>query len=130
MNRPEESLHRAAVQWLTATLPAPWWFAHVPNGGARSKAEAGILKAMGVQAGMPDLLLFGPSRVIAVELKAPPRRLASGKLSAAKPAVSEAQRACIAKLSACGVPVLIIRDLAALETALRGLGVQLKGRSL
>ncbi len=33
------------------------WLAHIPNGGARSKAEAGILKAMGVKAGMPDLVL-------------------------------------------------------------------------
>lgn len=30
---------------------------HVPNGGARSAAEGGRFKAMGVKAGIPDLLL-------------------------------------------------------------------------
>lgn len=30
---------------------------HIPNGGGRSKAEAGILKAMGVKAGVLDLFL-------------------------------------------------------------------------
>ena len=35
---------------------------HIPNGGGRSKAEGGILKAMGVQAGMPDFLLPIPKQ--------------------------------------------------------------------
>lgn len=30
---------------------------HVPNGGARGKAEAGRLKRQGVKAGVPDLML-------------------------------------------------------------------------
>ena len=30
---------------------------HIPNGGGRSKAEAGRLKAEGVKAGVPDLFL-------------------------------------------------------------------------
>lgn len=33
------------------------WFFHVPNGGARSKAAAGKLKAAGVRPGVPDYLL-------------------------------------------------------------------------
>lgn len=33
------------------------WLHHSPNGGARSKVEAAILKAMGVKAGEPDLVL-------------------------------------------------------------------------
>jgi hypothetical protein len=33
------------------------WLHHSPNGGARSKIEAAILKAMGVKAGEPDLVL-------------------------------------------------------------------------
>ncbi len=28
---------------------------HIPNGGKRSKAEAGIFKAMGVKSGVPDV---------------------------------------------------------------------------
>lgn len=30
---------------------------HIPNGGKRSKAEAGRFKAMGVKSGVPDLML-------------------------------------------------------------------------
>lgn len=30
---------------------------HIPNGGARSKTEGAIFKAMGVKAGVPDLFL-------------------------------------------------------------------------
>ncbi len=30
---------------------------HIPNGGGRSKAEAGRFKAMGVKAGVPDIFL-------------------------------------------------------------------------
>lgn len=33
---------------------------HVPNGGARSKAEAGRFKAEGVKAGVPDIFLPVP----------------------------------------------------------------------
>lgn len=31
---------------------------HVPNGGYRRKAEAGILRAMGVKRGVPDLIIL------------------------------------------------------------------------
>lgn len=131
MKRPEEALHRAAVAFLRAALPAPWFCAHVPNGGGRSKAEAGILKAMGTLAGMPDLLLFGPDRnVVAIEFKAPPRRLRDGGPSKASPRLSPAQRARQSDLGACGVPYLIIDDVAEMVRALKALGVPLKGRAL
>ncbi len=42
--RPEQSLHRAAAEFLDLALPAgaEWW--HTPNGGGRSRAEGGIFK--------------------------------------------------------------------------------------
>lgn len=46
---------------------------HVPNGGARSKATAGKLKAEGVRAGVPDYLMplrRGQHVGLAIELKA------------------------------------------------------------
>lgn len=131
MNRPEETLHRAAVAHLRATLPAPWFCFHVPNGGGRSKAEAGILKAMGVLAGVPDLFVLGPDRnLVAIEFKAPPRRLRSGGPSRAAPRLSPAQRARQADLGACGVPYLIVDDLAEMVRALKALGVPLRGRAM
>jgi hypothetical protein len=51
---------------------------HVPNGGHRSKATAGRLKAAGVKAGVPDLLLLVPRgsyHGMACELKIPGGRL-------------------------------------------------------
>ena len=54
-NRPEEQVQRAIVQWLQWIEPDCKWL-HIPNGGGRSRAEAGIFKALGVVAGAPDLL--------------------------------------------------------------------------
>lgn len=47
---------------------------HVPNGGARTPAEGAILKAMGVRAGFPDLILPAARRGyigLAIEMKRP-----------------------------------------------------------
>lgn len=146
MNRPEEALHRAGVAYLRDALPSPWIVFHVPNGGGRSKAEAGILKAMGVLAGMPDLFVLGPRSantlhghglyaqdapvLIAIEFKAPPKRLRTGGPSKAKPRLSPAQIARQIDLGACGVPYLVIDDLADLVQSLKALGVPLRGRAM
>ena len=46
---PEEDLHRQVFGWIFAMQtanPILGYMMHVPNGGARSKGEAGKLKAM------------------------------------------------------------------------------------
>ena len=55
----ESVLQRSCVAWFRAQYPghALMLFA-VPNGGARSAAEAGIMKAEGVTAGVSDLILL------------------------------------------------------------------------
>ena len=53
----EEAEQRALAQWLD--LHKILW-CHVPNGGQRSKAVAGKLKAAGVKAGVCDVLVFDP----------------------------------------------------------------------
>lgn len=51
-------------------------FFHVPNGGRRGKAEGAIFKAMGVRAGVADLVLLFPSgRCAFIEIKSPKGRL-------------------------------------------------------
>ena len=138
MQRPEEQLHKACVAYLRAALPKPWLCWHTANGGGRSKAEAGILKAMGVLAGMPDLFVCGPSPstpfmapiIIAIEFKAPPKRLRTGGPSKARPRLSPAQLARQADLGACGVPYLVIYDFADMVQALRALHVPLRGRAM
>jgi hypothetical protein len=72
MMRAEEQLQRSVVQ-LLALYEARGLLAycHVPNGGWRTPAEAGIFRAMGVRRGVPDLLLWTPGgKSFGVELKA------------------------------------------------------------
>ena len=58
----EHHIQCACVNWFRYQYPeySSLLFA-VPNGGARSKATAGRLKAEGVVAGVADLLLLVPS---------------------------------------------------------------------
>lgn len=129
MNRSEQSLQIAVVASLRALLPKPWLVFAVPNGGdAPSKRSHGLRKAMGVLAGVPDLLVVGPEhRMIALELKAPPKQLKTG-VSKAKPSLSPAQQDVIQTLARCGVPTLIVRDLDECVRALTELGVPMRGR--
>lgn len=76
--KPEEALQRAVVQLLAIYEQRGLLaYCHVPNGGYRTPAEAGIFHAMGVRRGVPDLLLWTPhGRSFGIELKA-----GRGKLS-------------------------------------------------
>jgi hypothetical protein len=143
MKRPEQALQINLVSALRLLLPEPWLVVHVPNGGGRSKAEAGIFKAMGVLAGFPDLLVIGPTNyltvsgaqrgdtnIIAIELKAPHKMLKSGKPSKAKANLSDAQRDVIGALGQCGIPTLVVHSLPEAIDALKALGVPVRGRAL
>jgi hypothetical protein len=72
---PEEDLQRVCFEWIVLQTPRHAllkYLMHVPNGGARSKGEAGKLKAMGTKPGVPDFLLprgRGHWRGLAIELK-------------------------------------------------------------
>lgn len=73
MTQEEHNLQCACVRWFALQYPQyrGLLFA-VPNGGARSKATAGKLKAEGVVAGVADLLLLVPnwqSHGLAIEMK-------------------------------------------------------------
>lgn len=75
INREEEDLQRAIIKWSNENAilyPCLMRLFHPANGGGRSPAEGGILKACGVRKGVPDLMLPLPSAVtygLAVELK-------------------------------------------------------------
>jgi len=53
----EQALLIARVGLLAEEAPDLRWLFAIPNGGARSKATAGKLKAEGVRPGVPDLML-------------------------------------------------------------------------
>jgi hypothetical protein len=71
----EHEEQRELVRWFRQTWPDVRIFA-IPNGGARSPATAGRLKAEGVASGVPDL--FIPAWRLWVEMK----RSKGGSLSA------------------------------------------------
>lgn len=56
----EEEEQIALMEWvalMSGRYPDLKLLIHIPNGGARSKAEAGRFKAMGVKSGVSDLFL-------------------------------------------------------------------------
>ena len=64
----EDQEQQALVNWLRMKGIR---FHHSPNGGHRHKATAGKLKAQGVSAGFPDLVIF-PNRhqpILFIEMK-------------------------------------------------------------
>lgn len=97
--REEDQIQAAVVLHLTvrAVPGLVWW--HTPNGGNRSVTEAGRFKALGVKAGVPDLLALHAGRLFALELKAE-----RGRLSAV-------QAAMLADLEAAGAMVAVAYGL-------------------
>jgi hypothetical protein len=76
----EADEQRAVVQWLRLKRVL---FCAVPNGGWRSKAEAAIFIGLGLERGVPDILIFDPPPAnehavgVALEMK----RQKGGRLS-------------------------------------------------
>lgn len=67
---PEHSLQVAVVQHLIFCAAPRVCYMAIPNGEYRSKRTAGRLKAAGVRAGAPDLLVIVNGRAYGLELKA------------------------------------------------------------
>lgn len=109
MRRDEEQLQRAVVELLTLyERRGGLCFAHIPSGGYRTPAEAGVLKAMGVKRGIPDLLIWTPEgHSFGIELKGP-----RGK-------ESDAQILFRSTLESLGHRVYVAWSLEEVEAALR-----------
>lgn len=62
VNRPEQEIQISIIETFNKIgLARHYKFFHIPNGGGRSKVEAGIFKAMGVMPGVPDIMILpGP----------------------------------------------------------------------
>jgi hypothetical protein len=71
IERPKElALHMAVADVLRRFARADWRWSHFPAGEHRDVRTAAKLKAMGVQRGWPDFVLFDPAgRLHALELK-------------------------------------------------------------
>lgn len=107
----ETQIHIAIVNYLALVLPqALVW--HCPNGGARSKREAGEFKRMGVLPGVPDLAILTPDA-----------KLHFLEIKAAKGSLSPAQRAFLAFCKAAGVNHAVVRSVDETRAALALWGV-------
>jgi hypothetical protein len=78
--QPEAQLQRSLVEHLRWCSRSDVWFAHIPNGGARTAIEGAIFKSLGVQPGAPDLLVVRAGQPIFLELKAPGRKLTPAQI--------------------------------------------------
>jgi len=112
--QPEAALQKTVVQALALMGIDGMWFA-VPNGGARSKIEAAILKGMGVKPGVADLCLIWHLPTITrmpgfgfIELKAPGARLEP----------SESQAIFKADCERLGVPYAIAQSIEGVDAIL------------
>jgi hypothetical protein len=93
VRRSEQQTQRAVIEHL-AWRARPNVFAfHYPAGGWRTRAEAGILKAIGTVAGIPDIVCIYRGAVFALELKTE------------RGTLTEVQRATHERLRAAGVTV-------------------------
>ena len=104
MNRPEQALQRTCADYMRRCVPGPpegpAWTAINPS-PAKSKAEAGVSKAMGLNAGWPDWVMVWRGVAIFIEFKAP-----------TKGPLSEVQRLCHASLHANGAMVRVADSFA------------------
>jgi hypothetical protein len=94
--RPEQQIQRALVSHLQLRAHPDVFFFHPANGGARSPIEGAILRACGVRAGVPDLILLKSGKTFGLELKAE-----GGRVSDAQKTVLEQMRAAGAKTAIC-----------------------------
>ena len=119
---PEQDFQIALVRDLRLILVPPWRVIGFKNQGERpTKRMHGILKAMGVLSGFPDIGVFGPGRrALFIELKRPAEILPSGRKSNRRLDTSAAQDDCHEWLERCGFPVLVANDA---ETVMRWLAI-------
>lgn len=96
MKRPEQAIHQAVVAHLNARAESRTFFWHTPNEGKRGWVNAAALKAMGLVAGVPDLLILHGGKMYALELKAPGGRL------------TPSQRLVMERMSECGATVAAV----------------------
>ena len=84
----ESEEQKTLVQWL---IVKKILFFAVPNGGSRHKLEAINLKKQGVIAGVSDIVVFLPDKILFIEMKRRKKVLKNGHLSITHTKVSKEQ---------------------------------------
>ena len=99
MNRPEQEIQKAVVAHLRLRAEPNVFFFSIPNEGKRGFVNAAALKAAGMTAGVPDLLILKGGKLSALELKAPGGRL------------SPSQRLVGARMEECGAEISVAHSI-------------------
>jgi len=108
----EAALHRTVAQYLDLALPANCVWSTVGHGGFPLPVRtAARLKASGLKAGVPDLMLIFGGKPYFIEIKTP-----LGKLS-------RSQQEMHARLRAAGAQVAVCRSVEEVRDALKGWGI-------
>lgn len=111
-NTPEQDLQKAVVAYLDLCLdPEEVIFTAINPVPAKSKAVAGLSKALGLRAGIPDIALWWAGKAALIEMKA-----MTGTWS-------PAQKDMIRRFRKCGIETRTCRSLAEVDLALDDLGV-------
>ncbi len=90
-----ESFHQRKIVLLLTDLKSDGKiieFFAIPNGGYRNSIEMKSLLAEGLTPGASDLCIITQNKVWFIELKVPPQKLKSGKLSYHKSKPSDKQK--------------------------------------
>lgn len=95
MKRPEQQIQHAVVAHLRLRAEPKVFFWSTPNEGKRGLINGAALKAAGMTAGVPDLLILKDGRLHALELKAPGGRL------------TPSQRGVIQRMIDCGAQAAV-----------------------
>ena len=111
---PEDDLHMSVARFLDLALPLDSAWTTVEHGGKRGKREAARLKAKGVKAGWPDILIIYRQRALTIELKALGGRLSNNQ-KLRHPMILRA-----------GAPVAVCSRIEEVEGTLRGWGLPLR----
>lgn len=109
----EEEVHRAVAHFLTVALVPPAFWTTFPAGGG-GYVRGAHLKALGLKAGFPDILIIANGKPYGIELKAP-RKYAAPE-----------QRALHAILRDAGCPTMVCRSSAEVEMTLRAWNVPMR----
>jgi hypothetical protein len=117
MRRPEQALQRAVVQYLQVAAPSDlFWTAINPVPG-KTPAVAALSKALGLRAGVSDLIFIYKGQALFLELKADKGR------------ESPAQRETSLLAAKAAVPTFICRSIDEVEGRLQAWGIPLKARA-
>jgi hypothetical protein len=71
VRRPEQALHIAVARYLTVALRPPVWWSSIEHASKLGAVAAGMRRARGVKAGIPDIIIFWPEGKAGIELKSP-----------------------------------------------------------